>query len=44
MCLLDILKNDFFEIHEETIQGVESPKELIFCILSIEKNNLVEDA
>jgi hypothetical protein len=37
MCLLDCLINDFDEIDEAMFQSVESPCELIFCILVIEK-------
>jgi hypothetical protein len=34
---LDVLKNDFGEVDETMFQGVESPYELLFCIMSIEK-------
>jgi hypothetical protein len=37
-CLLDVLKNGFGEVDEAIYQGVESPYELIFCILCIEKS------
>jgi hypothetical protein len=36
--LLDVLKNDFVEVDEVMFQGIESPCELFFCILVIEKN------
>jgi hypothetical protein len=42
--LLDVLKNDFGEVDEAMIQGVERPYELIFCILSIVKSVLNEIA
>jgi hypothetical protein len=38
------LKNDFGEVDEAMFHGVESPNELIFCILSIEKSDLDEVA
>jgi hypothetical protein len=40
---LDVLKNDFDEV-EEIFQGVERPYELISCILSMEKSDLVRVA
>jgi hypothetical protein len=36
ICLLDVLKNDFGEVDEEMIQGVERPCEIILCVLEIE--------
>jgi hypothetical protein len=44
MFLLDVLRNDFGEVDEVMFRGVESPCELIFSILVIEKNDLVEAA
>jgi hypothetical protein len=41
-CLLDVLKNDFREVDEAMIQGVERPRELILCFLGIEKSDLDE--
>jgi hypothetical protein len=44
ICSLEVLKNDFDEVHEVMFQGVERPYELIFCILGFEKNELDEIA
>jgi hypothetical protein len=38
--LLNVLKNDFGEVDEPMIQGVQKPFENIFCILGIEKSGL----
>jgi hypothetical protein len=37
-----VLKNDFGEFDEVMFLGVERPRELIFCILVIEKSDLDE--
>jgi hypothetical protein len=44
ICLLDGLKNDFFEVDEVMIQDFKRPWELIFCYLGIENSELVEIA
>jgi hypothetical protein len=41
---MDVLKNDFGEVEEAMIQGVERPYENIFCILGIEKSDMDEVA
>jgi hypothetical protein len=41
---MEVLKNDFGEIDEATFQGFERPSKVIFCILSIENNDLDEVA
>jgi hypothetical protein len=44
MCLQEVLKNDFGEVDEAMVQGVECPRGIIFCILGIEKSDLDEAA
>jgi hypothetical protein len=39
---MGVLKYDFCEIDEAIFQGVDQPRELIYCILVIEKNDLDE--
>jgi hypothetical protein len=36
-CLLDVLKNDFDEVDEAMIQGVEDPRELILSARTSKK-------
>jgi hypothetical protein len=43
-CILEVLKNDFFEVDEVMIQDFKRPWELIFCYLGIKKSELVEIA
>jgi hypothetical protein len=33
MCLLDVLKNNFFDVDDAMFEGVEMPYEIIFFIL-----------
>jgi hypothetical protein len=44
ICLLNILKEYFLEVHEAMFQGVEMPCEFIFYIPGIEKSVLGEVA
>jgi hypothetical protein len=44
ICFLDVLKNDFSEVNEVTIQDFKRPWELIFCYLGIENSELGEIA
>jgi hypothetical protein len=42
ICLLDVLKNDFCEVDETMIQGVERPLEIGFRIQDIEKSDFYD--
>jgi hypothetical protein len=40
MCLLEVLKNEFAEVHETMFHGIERQRDHIFYILGIEKSDL----
>jgi hypothetical protein len=42
--LLDVLENDFRDVHEAMLKGVHTQCEHIFYILGIEKNDMDEVA
>jgi hypothetical protein len=44
ICLPDVFKNEFVEVDIPMFQGIARPYEFIFCILRIEKSDLVEVA